>query len=306
MLQQLHYWLEKNKATATNYYDDRYWTYGTVQEYRDRDFRFWSFDTVKRTFAKLITQGYIIKGNYNKMKLDQTNWYTINYAALDKLSGKSPTESCNSPLGQNAPMEQGSLPQCNSALCPAPSVQNAPMHQGSMPQAIQEITKEINGSRLNNTDTQAQSPPMAMNKCDNPPHSQPVSGEVLTETDLLFDQFWQLYPRKENKQQARRAWAKLKPNQELFNMMANALEYRRQTKEWLAEDGRYIPHPASWLNGRRWEDEITPNQSIVLQQKYGDILVDGKPLDPVQRKQLEYIESQMRNNAVQAEVNQYA
>ena len=65
----------------------------------------------------------------------------------------------------------------------------------------------------------------------------------------------------------------------------------------MSEGGRYIPHPATWLNGRRWEDEINPakiDQSAVLEQRYSDFTVDGKPLDPVQRKQLEYIEKQMQ------------
>ena len=55
VLQQLHYWLEKNKATATNFQDGRFWTYGTIQEYTDRDFPFWSFDTNVHRLRKKST-----------------------------------------------------------------------------------------------------------------------------------------------------------------------------------------------------------------------------------------------------------
>ena len=89
VLQQLHYWIEKNKAADKNYNDGRYWTFGTVQEYRDRDFDFWSYETVKRVFAKLVSMGLVVTGNYNKMKIDMTKWYAIDYAVLDEFVSKS-------------------------------------------------------------------------------------------------------------------------------------------------------------------------------------------------------------------------
>lgn len=319
VLQQLHYWIEKNKATAINYHDGHYWTYGTVQEYRDRDFRFWSFDTVKRTLTKLTSLGFLLQGNYNKMKMDQTKWYAIDYSALDVWISTHHSAS-PSPIGQNAPMEQGNLPQCNSAKstnatgqnqpmqqssmpqsnradCPTPSGHTAPLQQGRLPHAIPEIKKEINHRRLTNkTNTQKAAP--AAGGCVS--DSNAVCGEIVDACELLFDEFWKLYPRKESKRQAKKAWLKLQPGQALFDRIANALEYRCQTKEWLAEGGRYIPHPATWLNGRRWEDEVNPQQiseAAALEERYSGITIDGKPLDPVQRKQMEFIEKQLREKA---------
>jgi hypothetical protein len=326
VLQQLHYWIEKNKATAINFHEGRYWTYGTVQEYRDRDFRFWSFDTVKRTLTKLITLGFVLQGNFNKMKMDQTKWYAIDYPALDEWMENDAVSACKTPLGQNAPMEQGKMPQCNGAIstfateqiplmqqsilpqsnnadCPIPSEQNAPLHQGRLPHAIPKTKEKINHQRLKNkTNTQKNATPTA-GECVS--DSAAVVVEVIDACELLFDEFWNLYPRKENKQQAKKAWMKLKPDQALFDLMANALEYRRHTKEWLADGGRYIPHPATWLNGRRWEDEINPqriSESAVLEERYSEITLDGKPLDPVQRKQMEFIEKQLRTRTNSGEV----
>ena len=315
VLQQLHYWLEKNKATATNFQDGRYWTYGTIQEYRDRDFKFWSFNTVKRTLTRLVEHGFLIKGNYNKMKLDQTAWYSINYEALDKwicenatmqqpITGQSISPSCPIPSAQNELMEQPTLSQCNSPHCSAPSAHNEPFQKPIVACAIQENKKQINNKRLTNkTNTEKVHAPTAA--CEPVSTATAVVGEIVEPVELLFDEFWKLYPRKESKQQAKKAWLKLKPDQALFNLIANALEYRSQTKEWLAEGGRYIPHPATWLNGRRWEDEQNANnlsQSAVMEQKYSDLRIDGKPLDPVQKKQLEYIEKQMRERQGSGEV----
>lgn len=76
------------------------------------------------------------------------------------------------------------------------------------------------------------------------------------EAALLFDRFWAAYPRKTGKEPARRAWKKLSPDLRLCRVMAAALERQKQSPDWRRENGRYIPYPATWLNQRRWEDEL--------------------------------------------------
>lgn len=69
----------------------------------------------------------------------------------------------------------------------------------------------------------------------------------------LFDLFWDEYPRKTAKAVAKKSWMKLKPDIELFEKMIAALAWQKQSKQWA--DDSIIPHPATWLNQRRWEDE---------------------------------------------------
>lgn len=69
-----------------------------------------------------------------------------------------------------------------------------------------------------------------------------------------FDRFWQAYPRNEKKQDALKAWKKLKPNKELVDRILDALEKFKKTSKWLKDNGDYIPYPVTWLNGRRWEE----------------------------------------------------
>ena len=86
VLNQLHYWIEKNKRAGNNYYDGRYWVYNTYEKWQKEDFEYWSIDTVKRTFGKLEKSGLVISGNYNKMQIDRTKWYTIDYEMLEKMA----------------------------------------------------------------------------------------------------------------------------------------------------------------------------------------------------------------------------
>lgn len=76
-----------------------------------------------------------------------------------------------------------------------------------------------------------------------------------------FDAFYAMYPRHENKSAALKAWNKLKPNAELQEIMAKALMAQKQSPQWNKDGGQYIPYPSTWLNQRRWEDEVKMNDT---------------------------------------------
>lgn len=72
-----------------------------------------------------------------------------------------------------------------------------------------------------------------------------------------FDTFWEEYPRKVNKKKAQEIWTRKKCwNGEFDTIMAKLTEFK-QSDQWQRDDGRYIPHPATWLNAERWNDEIS-------------------------------------------------
>lgn len=78
--------------------------------------------------------------------------------------------------------------------------------------------------------------------------------------DELFDQFWQAYPKHVAKKPARRAWDKLHVDADLLAKILAALAWQKRTDDWQRDGGRYIPNPATWLNGGRWEDERKTTQ----------------------------------------------
>lgn len=73
-----------------------------------------------------------------------------------------------------------------------------------------------------------------------------------------FDTFWQAYPRKTAKPQAAKAFARLRPDDALLSQMLLVLALQRETDQWKREGGQFIPHASTWLNNRRWEDEMSP------------------------------------------------
>jgi len=81
----------------------------------------------------------------------------------------------------------------------------------------------------------------------------------------MFDEFWSLYPRKIAKAVARKAWQRLSEEQQL--MAAKAIDEHCQY--WSAKETEldFIPHPATWLNQERWEDELVIEPKKVKESK---------------------------------------
>lgn len=92
-LQQLHYWLTKSDHNI----EDKKWIYNSIESWISQ-FPFWGKNTIRRTIESLEAQDLIIIGNYNKLKIDRTKWYTINYSALDAL------DQATVPFAQNGQM----------------------------------------------------------------------------------------------------------------------------------------------------------------------------------------------------------
>ena len=77
-----------------------------------------------------------------------------------------------------------------------------------------------------------------------------------------FETFWLAYPRKVNKGAAWKAWQKLGKEKVLpdVDTLRECLSWRKVAEDWERDGGKYIPHPATWLNARGWEDDACREQ----------------------------------------------
>jgi uncharacterized protein YdaU (DUF1376 family) len=73
---------------------------------------------------------------------------------------------------------------------------------------------------------------------------------------IRFQKFYQAYPRHEAPKEARKAWDKIKPDQELLDRMLAWIDQAVRSEQWT--DKKLIPHPAKWLSQRRWEGDPPP------------------------------------------------
>lgn len=75
-----------------------------------------------------------------------------------------------------------------------------------------------------------------------------------------FETFWNEYPKKVGKKDAKRAFDKALKSVKAETMI-RAVIAQKKSGQWLRENGRYIPNPSTWLNQGRWDDEIQPVDS---------------------------------------------
>jgi hypothetical protein len=73
--------------------------------------------------------------------------------------------------------------------------------------------------------------------------------------DSLFDEFWSAYPRKVGKDAARKAFAKRKADASLLASMVSAIASQGLRARCERGEEQYVPHPSTWLNEGRWQDE---------------------------------------------------
>ena len=91
-----------------------------------------------------------------------------------------------------------------------------------------------------------------------------------------FEAFWKTYPLKVAKQDAKKAWKKLKAAE--LPALFKGLEAWKQSEQWTKEGGQYIPHASTFLNGRRWEDEVpsfTKDADIERGRVHGPVISEA-------------------------------
>ena len=97
-------------------------------------------------------------------------------------------------------------------------------------------------------------------KEDQNPPKAPKGASVPEYCPEIFERFWALYPIHKSRQSAVKAWDRLKPSGELMRTISKALKRQMATDEqWTRGIG--IPYAATYLNQRRWEDDILPDRS---------------------------------------------
>ncbi len=69
-----------------------------------------------------------------------------------------------------------------------------------------------------------------------------------------FESFFNLYPRKVSRKDAEKAWLALTPEQKFAAIESLPIHIRYWSAAGTTKE--YLPYPASWLRGERWEDEL--------------------------------------------------
>lgn len=124
VLQQLKYWLMETDSGVEH--EGRRWIYNTLPQWQ-KQFPFWSEDTIKRALSSLKSQGVVIVKQIKKSTHDRTNFYAIDYESRCLI-------------------EEGNLHSSKSASCTAPSGQHALLSTETTTEITTEILPDVSSS----------------------------------------------------------------------------------------------------------------------------------------------------------------
>lgn len=105
MLNNIRFWILKNKANHKHFYEGKYWTYNSMRAFQTL-FPYWTHRQIERILGKLIESGALIKGCFNENKLDRTAWYTLTEEAENIFLGKTDVETNETIFGNNKEIKQ--------------------------------------------------------------------------------------------------------------------------------------------------------------------------------------------------------
>ena len=92
ILNNLWFWIEKNKANDKNYHDGKYWTYNSVNAF-SKLFPYASARKISNALNKLISDGILVTANYNSSAYDRTLWYAFTIKG-ESIMQKCKMDSC--------------------------------------------------------------------------------------------------------------------------------------------------------------------------------------------------------------------
>ena len=233
LFQNIAFWCQHSRANGKNFFDGRYWTFNTNKALCEL-FPYLTSKMIRTAMLRLVDDGLIITGNYNKLAYDRTTWYALTEKG-ESIFLKSKKDL---PSGANGIDREG--------------------------EPIPDINTDIN--------------------TDNNISSNDVFSQSFTE-------FWNVYPRHDAKQDAVKAWKALKPSEELCATITADIKRRLSADgSWYKAERKYIPLPATYIRGKRWEDEPQGQTVAPVEEKEEPLHWSQLPFKERMRLQEEFDE----------------
>ena len=112
--------------------------------------------------------------------------------------------------------------------------------------------------------------------------------------DITFDEFYKLYPRKVGRVVAQRCFTKLnkKDKQLAYDGLLKYIRFWESNKT----EKQFIPHPSTWLNQKRWEDELEDLKEVVEQSYKNETLQKVKESEGAEEHEVQEALASFFNN----------
>ena len=76
LIEHFRFWIEKNRANEKHFMEDRTWSYNSVKAFTEL-FPYMGIKQIRAALDKLVTEGVLLKRDWNEGKADRTLWYAF-------------------------------------------------------------------------------------------------------------------------------------------------------------------------------------------------------------------------------------
>lgn len=150
IFENICFWVWSNKTKQEDrddqpsFNDGRWWTYNSAKAFA-MQFTWLSTKQIWRNLKKLEDCGYIVTGNFNKVKYDRTKWYSVNgkYIGQERKIEIPKTENRNSDSDQPIPNGNTNEKRESSSLSKNREGLNREMEKyGVTPKAMEKVMRK--------------------------------------------------------------------------------------------------------------------------------------------------------------------
>jgi DNA-binding PadR family transcriptional regulator len=222
--QNLEFWCKQNEIDNRNFHDGRYWTYNSATTFAKK-FDYFSSSKIARLLRDLEESGYIVSARLSEDKRDQTKWYSVVYETIEYIH-KIPNK------------EQ----QCN-------------VHEETM-----------DSSNLNNATPESEQCYIGTDSKQSYSKQQIDSKNDLDRFKTQFEQFRKSYSgTKRGLDTEFQNFKKHKDWKEVLQTLNQSYTNQQAARARKKVAGEFVPlmpNLQTYINQRRWEEEIAVEQPL--------------------------------------------
>ena len=288
LLHNIQFWIDKNRVNEKHFYKGRYWTYNSAKAFSEL-FEYLSDRQISRALKQLVDDGWLIKDNFNANPFDRTNWYALTDKYYSEFMGQNGvTNSCEAihktkdadlPKMVNGKTKSGKSYIDTDIKPDIKSTDiNTNINTDSRAQTQKDIADSFFGFESENSDSASK----AKEKQDD-----------LESLENEFNQIWELYPKKQDKQSALNSYIKARKGSKIALNSRGNTKLTPQSFETISRGVRnylranrgveikFIKHLSTFLNQATYLDfqgEVNLNRRVGVIDDHEDYLNADKSI----------------------------
>ena len=288
LLHNIQFWIDKNRVNEKHFYKGRYWTYNSAKAFSEL-FEYLSDRQISRALKQLVDDGWLIKDNFNANPFDRTNWYALTDKYHSEFMGQNGvTNSCEA------------IHKTKDA--DLPKMVNGKTKSGKS-YIDTDIKPDIKSTDINtniNTDSRAQTQKDIADsffgfESENSDSASKVKEKQddLESLENEFNQIWELYPKKQDKQSALNSYIKARKGSKIALNSRGNTKLAPQSFETISRGVRnylranrgveikFIKHLSTFLNQATYLDfqgEVNLNRRVGVIDDHEDYLNADKSI----------------------------